>query len=101
MYIFFVSEKELVEVLYHFKENPNSYIQLPTLKDINEEVMMIEFILSLEDSTADRKELEELSNKELMNNIKGKEKLNEWFDFREDTDRILAMSWCRKHNIEF
>lgn len=94
-------EKELIEVLYHFRENPNNYIQLPTLKDINEDLMMIEFILSLEDFNIDRKKLEEFSSKELMGNIKGQEKLNEWFDFRADTDRVLAISWCRKHNIEF
>lgn len=94
-------EKELIEVLYHFRENPESYIQLPTLEDINEEAMMVEFLLSLEDAKLNRKELEKLSDSELIDVIKEREELNEWYDFREDTDKVLAMSWCRKHNIEF
>ncbi|MGL4760693.1 MAG: hypothetical protein ACRCWG_04470 [Sarcina sp.] len=94
-------ERELIETLYHFRENPSDYIQLPTKEDMNEEDMMIEFLLSLNDGSVKRKELEHFKARDLIDVIKEKDKLNEWYDFRDDTEEVIAKAWCRKNNIEF
>lgn len=94
-------ERELIQTLYHFRENPDKYIQLPTKEEMNEEGMMIEFLLSLDDFTLKRDELENYSVRQLMEVIKEKGQITQWYDFREDTEQIIAKSWCNKNKIEY
>ncbi|WP_297522512.1 hypothetical protein [uncultured Clostridium sp.] len=94
-------EKELIEALYDFRENPSEYIQLPTKEEMREEDMMIEFLLSLNDGSVKRKELENFQARDIIDIIKEKGQLNEWYDFRDDTEEVIAKAWCRKNNIEF
>lgn len=94
-------ERELIQGLYHLKEHPEEYIQLPTLDEIDEESTMIDFIQSIEENTKDKSELKELSIRKLREEIENLDKLAEWYDYREKSEYEIAKEWCIENNIDF
>ena len=94
-------ERELIQGLVHLKENPKSYIQLPTLDEIDEVSMMIDFLISLSGNVKERKELKSLSIRNLKEEIEHLDKLPEWYDFRDNSEYKIAKEWCLKNNIIF
>lgn len=82
----------------------NSII-LPTKYEIDEYRILNDFILTIKDTKI---------SDELLSKIKGKGafrrfkdtliKLNiiqDWYDFRQEQYKIIAVNWCNKNNIEF
>ena len=95
-------EKELILSLHDFRENPNDYIQLPSHEDINESGMMIEFCNNIEDIELRDKILNSKDSfRELRQSIEKEGLINEWYDYREDAERNLAIKWCNDNNIEY
>lgn len=95
-------EKELILSLHDFKENYNDYIQLPNHADIDEYGMMINFTNTIEDSDIRNTILENKDSfRELRNAIENVGLGSEWYDYREDSERNLAIKWCKDNNIEF
>lgn len=95
-------EKELIMSLYDFKQNPEVYIQLPTKDEINEHGMMIEFCKNINDEEV-RNQV--LSNKEsfreLREAIENSGLSSEWYDYREEAERRIAIKWCEDNSIEY
>ena len=95
-------ERELINSLYHFKKNPDDYIQLPTHDDIDEHGIMVEFSNKIEDSEVRNIILaNENSIRELRNAIEKAGLISEWYDYRECAERDLAIKWCNDNNIEY
>lgn len=95
-------EKELILSLHDFKMNPNDYIQLPSHNDINEHGMMIDFCNTIEDIPVKEKLL---GNKDsfrgLRQEIENQDLINDWYDYREEAERNIAIKWCEENNIEY
>lgn len=95
-------EKELIISLHDFKENPDEYIQLPTKDEIDEHGMMIEFCRSIKEEEV-RNNI--LSNKEsfreLRESIENSGLISEWYDYREDAERKIAIKWCEDNYIAY
>ena len=98
-------EKEIVPIAKDILENPENYIPFPDKFDINEYEIMERFTLSLSDDKI---------REEIYYSIKGKgafrrfkEKIfqygieKDWYKFKEETMKEIAIDWCRENNIEF
>ena len=95
-------EKELILSLNDFKENPQDYIQLPSHEDINEHGMMIEFCNNIEDTEVKKKILNNKDSfRDLRQSIENEGLINNWYDYREDAEKNLAIKWCKDNNIEY
>lgn len=98
-------ERELVENLHDLKENPQDYIKLPGNEEIDELKLMIDFCNSFSDIsireslTTDNDYYRRLD--EVKNIILDKDLINDWYDYREEAERDIAVEWCRKNNIDY
>jgi DNA polymerase III alpha subunit (gram-positive type) len=98
-------EQELIQVAKEIVQETGKYIPLPTRFDTDEYDMMERFCLSLDDA-----ELRET----LYSLIKGsgafrrfKDAIHEhgvaddWYKYRDNALREIAIEWCREHGIKF
>lgn len=98
-------QQENIKIAIDIFENFNNYIELPTKFDINEYEMMEDFCYSL---TSDK------DKNRLLNaiNVRGafrrfKDEIirlgvrDEWFAFRDERIKKIAIEWCNDHVIEF
>lgn len=90
-------QKELLMELKDLEDHPENYIQLPSHDELHEGRMMKKFMdkYSLKCDAQDN-EIEKLKKA-----IEDKCLLSEWYDFREDLEREIAINWCEKNNIEY
>lgn len=99
-------ERELICNLQDLKENPDDYIQLPQKDESYELKMMMDFCNSFSDlSLENNLDINSVDEKTKLHKIKqiiqDKELINEWYDYREDTEKELAIKWCDDNNIEY
>ena len=99
-------ERELIYNLQDLEENPDNYIQLPQKDELYELKMMMDFCNSFSDiSLENNLDINSADEKTKLHKIKqiiqDKELINEWYDYREDTERELAIKWCDDNNIEY
>ena len=98
-------EQELVAIAKEIIDETKDYIALPTKFDINEYSIMEKFCLSLNDS--------EMCDT-LYGLIKGSgafrrfkdaihqyDIADDWYKFRDNALKQVAIDWCRDNNIEF
>lgn len=97
-------EKEIVQNLYDLEKNPEDYLRLPTKEEIDEEGMMIEFIKENDKKFFNDKSIEEIKReldvRKLRDKIDELGKGIEWYDFREEREKLLAEKWCMENNLE-
>ena len=64
--------------------------------------MMIDFCNTIEDIPVKEKLL---SNKDsfrgLRQEIENQDLINDWYDYREEAERNIAIKWCEENNIEY
>lgn len=95
-------EKELIITLHDFKKNQEQYIQLPTKDQINEYGMILEFCKSIKDEEVRNKILSKKEFfRELREAIEENGFISEWYDYREDAERKIAIKWCEDNNIDY
>ncbi len=98
-------EQDLVRIAKEIIDETGNYIDLPTKFDIHEYSIMEKFCLSLNDS--------EMSDT-LYSSIKGsgafgrfKDAIHEydiaddWYKYRNDVLKEIAIEWCQEKGIEF
>lgn len=88
-------KRELIMELKDLEENPEDYIKLPGYEELNEGKMMKKFMA--ENSLKCNESEEEIEK--LKKVIESKGLLSEWYDFREDLEKSIAVSWCEENNI--
>ena len=97
-------ERDLVTVAKQINETDN-YVRLPSKFELNEYRMMEKFCLSLDD---------ERLRDEMYYSIKGsgafrrfKDNIyrlgieKDWFEFKSNELRTIAIDWCKNNNLEF
>lgn len=98
-------ERELIESLYDLENHPYNYIKLPGEEEISELNMMINFCNSFNDFSIDdivNKNTDDIKKMQKIKKlIEEKNMLNDWYDFREQTEKQIAIDWCRHNNIEY
>ena len=98
-------ERELIESLHDLKTNPQDYIQLPTAREISEFKILEQFCNSFSDISIDniiKENIDEIKKiQKIKRIIEDKKMLNDWYDFREASERQIAKDWCDQNNIEY
>ena len=99
-------QQEIILMISDFEKNPEKYIQLPTIKELDEYEIMLTFITDfLEDEEAKAKLIECTKDKNPYRKVReGMENLgllNDWYDYREAAEEAIAINWCDENNIEY
>jgi len=98
-------EKELIEYLYDLENNPDNYIKLPDEEELSELNTMIHFCKSFSDFSIGHIINKNLDDSKKIQKIKKlieeKHMLNDWYAYREQSERQIAIDWCNDNNIEF
>ena len=93
-----LSEDELDEL---FEKS----IMLPTRYDINEYEMMIDFTETVEDDRLQNQLYISLNGSGAFRRFKDTcinfDIINEWYKFRDDKYKEIAINWCKENNIKF
>lgn len=98
-------EKELVSIAREILADTGDYIQLPTRYDIDEYSIMENFCMSLEKKAIGDILYDLISGSGAFRLFKdaiykyGVE--DEWYQYRDNAMKELAIEWCRQNNIEF
>ncbi|MBN2592230.1 MAG: hypothetical protein JXA81_01895 [Sedimentisphaerales bacterium] len=98
-------QQEIIKAAEDIENETGEYIQLPSKFDIHEYSIMEDFCLSVED---------EKTREILYTLIKGSgafgrfknaihiyEIAEDWYKFRNDAFKEIAIEWCRENNIEY
>lgn len=80
-------------------------IMLPTRYDINEYEMMEDFAETIEDDTIQNQLYISLNGSGAFRRFKDTcinfDIINDWYKFRDERYKKLAITWCKENNIEF
>ena len=81
-----------------------NYISLPSKYDINEYSIMEEYIYSLPTGEVQNKLQSAIMGKGAFRRFKDAVNYlgiaKEWFSFRDETYRSIAVQWCREHGLK-
>lgn len=88
-------EQELIYSLCDIKNNPQDYIPLPNINELDEYKLMVEFC-----NINNKKELVKDNIREIRRAIEDSGLINEWYKFRENKEKEIAINWCKINNIE-
>lgn len=95
-------ERELISNLVDFEENPEDYISLPNKEEINEYGMLVDFCNFLENLDLKTKLLDcNESFLKLKQSVENNGLLSQWYDYREEVEKNLAINWCKSNNIDY
>ena len=98
-------ERELVAIAREIIAETGQYIQLPTKYDIDEYSIMENFCMSLEKQEIGDILYDLISGSGAFRRFKdavykyGVE--DEWYKYRDNAIKEIAIDWCRQNNIEF
>ncbi len=80
-------------------------IMLPTRYDINEYEMMEDFAKTIEDTRLQNQLYISLNGSGAFRRFKDTcinfDIINDWYKFRNEKYKELAINWCKKNNVEF
>lgn len=98
-------EKELIPIAKDIQNNPDNYIPFPNQYEINEYSIMEKFCISL-----DNEELSEIMYSSIKgkgafqrfkNNIHNYGIADEWYKFKDEALKEIAIEWCEYNSIEY
>lgn len=98
-------EKEIIPIYKDIKNNPQNYIQFPDQFYINEYSIMESFSLSLSNEHLRERIYSSLKGsgafKRFRDNIERAGIIDDWYKYKDEAIKELAIEWCNDNNIEF
>ena len=98
-------EKEIIPVYKDINENPENYILFPDQFYINEYSIMERFSLSLTNEKLRSILYSSLKGKGAFRRFKDTANelgiLENWYKYKEEAIKELAIEWCKENNLEF
>lgn len=98
-------EKEIIPIARDIQINPDDYIQLPEQFDINEYEIMERFCLSLQDENLRKKMYSSIKGsgafQRFKNNIHNFGIADDWYKYKDEAFRKIAIEWCEENNLEY
>ena len=98
-------EKEIIPVVKDIHRNPDDYAQFPDQFDINEYTIMERFCLSLSDDNLRDKMCASIKGsgafQRFKNNIHHFGIADDWYKYKDEALRELAIDWCKENDIEY
>lgn len=96
-------QKEDVDTVKHYLENPDDYLGLPSQYEINEYQMMEDFSSTLENEKITGQLLITLQGQGAFRRFKDSVKFlgieTEWYKFRDERYRQFITEWCKDNEI--
>ncbi|MEH7883860.1 UPF0158 family protein [Bacillus sp. JJ1609] len=98
-------EQEERKIAIAVVENFEDYLGLPTKYDVNEYEIMEDYCLSVSDQVIRNKLLGAIKGKGAFRRFK--EKIidfgieENWYSFRDNRFKEIAINWCKDNNIDF
>ncbi|MBU5316165.1 UPF0158 family protein [Clostridium bornimense] len=90
---------------YDIECNPENYISLPEKYDINDYSIMENFIYSIEDKSTKEKLLSLISGKGAFRRfrdfVENNDLIDNWYKFKEESYKQIAIEWCKSNNISY
>jgi len=98
-------EQELVAIAREIIAESSQYIALPTKYDIDEYSIMESFCMSMDNQEIGDILYDLISGsgafRRFKNAIHKYDVADEWYTYRDNAMKELAIEWCRENNIEF
>jgi len=98
-------EKEIIPIYKDIQGNPDNYIQFPNQFYINEYSIMERFSLSLTNEKMRNILYSSLKGKGAFRRFKDTANelgiLEDWYKYRDEAIKELAIEWCKENNLEF
>jgi len=98
-------EQEAIQVAINVLESEEDYIPLPSQFDIHEYQIMEEFCLSLDDVKLKDKMYHSIKGsgafRRFKDNIFEYGIEQNWFQYRRDAFKRIAINWCEENNIPY
>ena len=98
-------EQENLSIAREIINETDRYLELPTKFDINEYEIMERFCLSLEDPQMSELLFSKIKGSGAFRRFKDAIYQNgiedEWFAYRNEELKKIAIEWCQENNIEF
>jgi hypothetical protein len=98
-------QQEDREVANDLIENFEKYIELPTKYDVNEYEIIEDFCLSISEQGQRNPLLKAIKGKGAFKRFKEKiidfDIEQQWFSFRNDRFKEIAIEWCQENNINY
>ena len=98
-------EKEIISILKDIQQNPDNYIQFPDQFDINEYSIMEKFCLNLDDEELRNEMYSSIKGsgafQRFKNNIHNHGIADDWYKYRDEALKEIAIEWCKENNIEY
>jgi len=98
-------EKELIPISKDILNNPDDYIPFPGQFYINEYSIMERFCLNLNDEELRDKMYSSIKGsgafQRFKNNIHHYGIANDWYKYKDEALKELAIEWCEENNIEY
>lgn len=98
-------EQEAIQVAIDMLESEEDYIPLPSQFDIHEYQIMEEFCLSLDDVKLKDKMYRSIKDsgafRRFKDNIFEYGIEQNWFQYRRDAFKRIAINWCEENNIPY
>jgi len=98
-------EQELIPIAKDIRNNPENYIEFPDQFDIHEYSIMERFCLSLNDENLREVMYSSIKGsgafQRFKNNIYKFGIENDWYKYKEESFKEIAIEWCKHNNIQY
>ncbi len=98
-------EKELIPIAKDILENPDNYLSFPNQFDIHEYSIMERYCLSIVNEELREKMYSSIKGSGAFQRFKKNIDLygiaNEWYKFKDEAYKEIAIEWCEINNLEY
>ncbi len=103
--IFYIGEYDIINDEDDYEKVIGNSIELPSKFDIDEYSMMEDFIDTIDDTRLHNQLCIAINGSGAFRRFKDTcinfEIIEDWYKFRDNKYREIAIDWCRKNNIDF
>lgn len=98
-------EKEIIPIVKDIKKKPDDYIQFPAQFYVNEYSIMVRFCLNIDDEELRDEMYSSIKGsgafQRFKNNIHNHGIANDWYKYKDEALKEIAIEWCEENNIEY
>lgn len=104
-FVYYIQEERIISNDDLDEEDLNNYISLPSFKEKDDYHIMESFVYSLDEGEAKEWLIEAIKGKgafrQFRFTVERFDLLNNWYDYRYEAYRELAIKWCDYYGVEY
>lgn len=98
-------QQDNIKIAMEILDNEENFLTLPTRNDIHEYLIMDTFCLSIKNQVISEALFDAIKGKgafpRFKDNLQRFKIVDEWYKFREEAIKQIAIEWCRSKHIEY